>query len=385
MRTIQLHNEFSYEFINIIKWLCSMDYNKDFNLILNSLDDAIIIVDSENKILYQNSYSEKIFSNNFSGLPISNLVRDPIILESYQNVIRTKENHAVIFVASNFIDNLDIRENIFDVSIRYVDNADDFFIIITLKNITIQRNIERMRTDFIANVSHELKTPMSTIIGFLETINSTAIDDKEAQKKFIDIISREANRMSRLIEDLLVISRIESNEHIFPTSRVDIYKLINQVKQNLMKSAMEKSIKINVNTFEGELFILGNEDELVQVFTNLFENSIKYANQGSAITANYRLENSNVVDNNQTKLVKSTFTVIEIIDQSEGIPEKHISRLTERFYRIDAGRSREVGGTGLGLTIVKHILNKHRASLDIASKVGVGSVFTVKFPSALVK
>ena len=385
MRTIQLHNEFSYEFINIIKWLCSMDYNKDFNLILNSLDDAIIIVDSENKILYQNSYSEKIFSNNFSGLPISNLVRDPIILESYQNVIRTKENHAVIFVASNFIDNLDIRENIFDVSIRYVDNADDFFIIITLKNITIQRNIERMRTDFIANVSHELKTPMSTIIGFLETINSTAIDDKEAQKKFIDIISREANRMSRLIEDLLVISRIESNEHIFPTSRVDIYKLINQVKQNLMKSAMEKSIKINVNTFEGELFILGNEDELLQVFTNLFENSIKYANQGSAITANYRLENSNVVDNNQTKLVKSTFTVIEIIDQSEGIPEKHISRLTERFYRIDAGRSREVGGTGLGLTIVKHILNKHRASLDIASKVGVGSVFTVKFPSALVK
>tara|TARA_B110000046_G_scaffold12526_1_gene12353 strand:+ start:167 stop:1255 length:1089 start_codon:yes stop_codon:yes gene_type:complete len=362
-----------------------MDYNKDFNLILNSLDDAIIIVDSENKILYQNSYSEKIFSNNFSGLPISNLVRDPIILESYQNVIRTKENHAVIFVASNFIDNLDIRENIFDVSIRYVDNADDFFIIITLKNITIQRNIERMRTDFIANVSHELKTPMSTIIGFLETINSTAIDDKEAQKKFIDIISREANRMSRLIEDLLVISRIESNEHIFPTSRVDIYKLINQVKQNLMKSAMEKSIKINVNTFEGELFILGNEDELLQVFTNLFENSIKYANQGSAITANYRLENSNVLDNNQTKLVKSTFTVIEIIDQSEGIPEKHISRLTERFYRIDAGRSREVGGTGLGLTIVKHILNKHRASLDIASKVGVGSVFTVKFPSALVK
>ena len=155
MRTIQLHNEFSYEFINIIKWLCSMDYNKDFNLILNSLDDAIIIVDSENKILYQNSYSEKIFSNNFSGLPISNLVRDPIILESYQNVIRTKENHAVIFVASNFIDNLDIRENIFDVSIRYVDNADDFFIIITLKNITIQRNIERLG-DYAQNIAEDI-------------------------------------------------------------------------------------------------------------------------------------------------------------------------------------------------------------------------------------
>ena len=355
-----------------------MEHMLNFDSILDGTDDAIIIVNEEHKIIFENTQAEQIFGNNFKGMPLSNLIRDSSIIETYQSVLKNKDIQSTEYAVPNFSDNLTMRDNVFNVKISYREHNKGDFITIILKNITEQINLERLRSDFIANVSHELKTPMSTIIGCLETIKSAAANDLNAQKKFLDIMSIEANRLNRLIEDLLTISKIESNEHIFPTNKINILDTVNQVVQNLDKSAKKRNIIFKINSSDQSYFILGNSDELIQVFSNLFENSIKYANKDSEVFIVIDIEINNIV--NSIKPLSLSNVVIKLTDKSEGIAKNHLNRLTERFYRIDAARSKEVGGTGLGLAIVKHILKKHRATLEIDSTVGVGSTFTIAFP-----
>ena len=361
---------------------------ENISFILNKLEDAIIVLDSDQKIVFQNSHSIDLFENNYTGQNITNLIRSPIILETLESVYKNKKTK-IIEYNSEYGQNLSPRStNFYNVEISYeknhlqLTNTKDNYVIL-MKNITPLKNIEKVRSSFIANVSHELKTPLATVMGFLETIRGPAKDDKKSMSKFLGIMDKETIRMKRLIDDLLVVSKIESDEHIHPTKKVNLIKTLNNVIESLMEYALKKNIQIRTNYQLNEnLSVLGNEDELVQVFTNIIDNSIKYGKINSSIDIKAEEVKEQVDQSEDKKLFPQLILKISVKDESDGIHAKHLSRLTERFYRVDAARSKEIGGTGLGLTIVKHILNKHRGHLDIKSEINQGSTFTVELPIA---
>ena len=361
---------------------------ENISFILNKLEDAIIVLDSDQKIVFQNSHSIDLFENNYTGQNITNLIRSPIVLETLENVYKNKKTR-IIEYNSEYGQNLSPRStNFYNVEISYeknhlqLTNTKDNYVIL-MKNITPLKNIEKVRSSFIANVSHELKTPLATIMGFLETIRGPAKDDKKSMSKFLGIMDKETIRMKRLIDDLLVVSKIESDEHIHPTKKVNLIKTLNNVIESLKEYALKKNIQIRTNYQLSEnLSVLGNEDELVQVFTNIIDNSIKYGKINSSIVIKAEEVKEQTDQSEDKKLFPQLILKISVKDESDGIHAKHLSRLTERFYRVDAARSKEIGGTGLGLTIVKHILNKHRGHLDIKSEINQGSTFTVELPIA---
>jgi two-component system phosphate regulon sensor histidine kinase PhoR len=242
--------------------------------------------------------------------------------------------------------------------------------ILTLHDITALKAAEQMRADFVANAGHELKTPLATLVGFIETLLGAARDDAVARDRFLGIMRGEAGRMSRLVDDLLSLSRIELNEHVPPTSRVALAPLVEQVAEVLELRASERGIDLALTLPDDLPDVLGDEDELAQVFQNLIDNAIKYGRPHSTVTVAADCLAGGAGLN-------GGFVRIAVADQGEGIPNEHLPRLTERFYRVDNARSRELGGTGLGLAIVKHILNRHRGRLEISSALGVGSTVTV--------
>ena len=361
---------------------------ENISFILNKLEDAIIVLDSDQKIVFQNSHSIDLFENNYTGQNITNLIRSPIVLETLENVYKNKKTK-IIEYNSEYGQNLSPRStNFYNVEISYeknhlqLTNTKDNYVIL-MKNITPLKNIEKVRSSFIANVSHELKTPLATVMGFLETIRGPAKDDKKSMSKFLGIMDKETIRMKRLIDDLLVVSKIESDEHIHPTKKVNLIKTLNNVIESLKEYALKKNIQIRTNyQLIENLSVLGNEDELVQVFTNIIDNSIKYGKINSSIDIKAEEVKEQTDQSEDKKLFPQLTLKISVKDESDGIHAKHLSRLTERFYRVDAARSKEIGGTGLGLTIVKHILNKHRGHLDIKSEINQGSTFTVELPIA---
>jgi two-component system phosphate regulon sensor histidine kinase PhoR len=235
-----------------------------------------------------------------------------------------------------------------------------------LRDLTREQQLERMRADFVANASHELRTPLASLLGFIDTLQGAARNDASARDKFLSLMRTQAERMARLIDDLLSLSRIELNAHRRPTAVVDLESLIRQAVEMLQASAAEAGMTVNL-AFSGDLHVQGDRDELIQVFQNLLENAIKYAAAGKRIDI--------VAERAAEGRVE-----VRVTDYGPGIPGEHIPRLTERFYRVSVQESRARGGTGLGLAIVKHILNRHRARLLINSELGKGSTFTVRFP-----
>jgi two-component system, OmpR family, phosphate regulon sensor histidine kinase PhoR len=234
-----------------------------------------------------------------------------------------------------------------------------------------------MRADFVANAGHELKTPLASLVGFIETLLGAARDDAAARERFLGIMRGEAGRMTRLVDDLLSLSRIELNEHVAPTSRVALTPLIEQVADALELRAADRGMRLSLAVPEDLPDVQGDEDELAQVFQNLIDNAIKYGKPQTEITIAARVAEQRPAANSLVR--------IAVTDRGDGIPSEHIPRLTERFYRVDTARSRELGGTGLGLAIVKHILKRHRGRLEISSTLGVGSTFTVVLQSAAPK
>lgn len=237
--------------------------------------------------------------------------------------------------------------------------------LIVLRDLTREQQIERMRSDFVANASHELRTPLAALSGFLETIQGAAKNDDKAREKFLGLMRSQAERMRRLIDDLLSLSRIEMNEHVRPSGEVDLAQVAAHVRDVLSGMAKDFGCELRL-VCEGPLIIEGSRDELVQVTQNLAENALKYASSGKLVEI--------IVGPAQG------FAEIAIRDQGPGIAEQHIPRLTERFYRVNVQESRSRGGTGLGLAIVKHIVNRHRGRLSITSEIGKGSTFTVRLP-----
>lgn len=244
---------------------------------------------------------------------------------------------------------------------------------LSLHEITEIRQAESMRADFVANASHELRTPLSSLVGFIETLRGAARDDPAARDHFLDIMQKEADRMARLINDLLSLSRIEQAEHMPPDAEVDIAELLRGVAGTVQMRAEDAGIPLRLDIADDLPAVKGDADQLTQVFQNLLDNAVKYTPEGGTVTVTAKAVDR-LPDTRQPGLL------IEVRDTGEGIPPEHLPRLTERFYRVDTGRSRKLGGTGLGLAIVKHITRRHRGWLDIQSTPGEGTTVTVGLP-----
>ena len=246
--------------------------------------------------------------------------------------------------------------------------------IVVLSDRTRERMVERMRADFVANVSHELRTPLTSVIGFIETLQGPASDDPPAQKRFLAIMAEQGARMNRLIDDLLSLSRIELTEHQSPSESVDLRPLIAGLVAGFEPRLAQRMTKIDLR-FEDDLpLIVGDTDQIAQVMQNLLDNGLKYGRDGGTIGLTVERAAPG------GRWPGRGGVVIAVADQGAGIPRDHIPRLTERFYRVDKGRSRAVGGTGLGLAIVKHIVNRHRGQLAIESEIGIGTKVSVWLP-----
>jgi two-component system phosphate regulon sensor histidine kinase PhoR len=243
---------------------------------------------------------------------------------------------------------------------------------ILLVDHTRERAVERMRADFVANASHELRTPLASLIGFVETLQGPARDDGPARERFLEIMAREAARMNRLIDDLLSLSRIEISEHQPPQGRIDFGQLVPRTLAGLEQRIADRRVRLHLSLSELPL-IPGDADQMAQVVTNLLDNALKYGREGGCITLS-------VAEAAGPPWPSRPGVVLTVGDDGVGIPRVHIPRLTERFYRVDKGRSRAIGGTGLGLAIVKHIVNRHRGQLVITSEEGQGSKFCVWLP-----
>ena len=257
-------------------------------------------------------------------------------------------------------------ERFFDVTVAPLDRSgEDRALVLTLRDVTEALRVERMRADFVANASHELRTPLASLLGFVETLQGPARDDARARDRFLAIMAEQARRMARLIDDLLSLSRIEGNLHVRPAEAVDLALAVRHVTETLTTLAAESGAAIEVDAPE-PVVVAGDRDEILRVAENLVENAIKYGEGGGRIEVKVAAQRRQ--------------GVLTVRDYGPGIAPEHLPRLTERFYRIDAGQSRAKGGTGLGLAIVKHIVARHRGRLQIDSDVGHGTLITVSIP-----
>jgi two-component system phosphate regulon sensor histidine kinase PhoR len=256
--------------------------------------------------------------------------------------------------------------------------------LVVLADRTRERAVERMRADFVANASHELRTPLASLIGFIETLRGPAAEDKPAQERFLAIMAEQAARMNRLIDDLLSLSRIELMEHQPPSERVDLGILLPRLAAGFEPRLDGRRVTLQVAVPPGLPPVTGDADQLAQVVQNLLENAVKYGREGGTVRLQVeRAERRSVGETpSQRRWPSRPGVVLTVTDQGAGIARQHLPRLTERFYRVDTGRSRAAGGTGLGLAIVKHVVNRHRGQLLIESEEGVGTTVSVWLPQA---
>jgi len=248
--------------------------------------------------------------------------------------------------------------------------ADGGRLIVQLSDRTRERAVERMRADFVANASHELRTPLASLMGFIETLRGPAENDPEARARFLGIMAEQSERMRRLIEDLLGLSRIELAEHQPPTGRVDLAELARREAEGMAPILAGRSVTLNLALEEGAIAAPADGEQLAQVLRNLLENAVRHGNTGGEV----KLAVSRAPGGRPG-------VIMSVTDDGPGIAREHIPRLTERFYRVDKARSRQGGGTGLGLAIVKHIVNRHRGQLQIESQEGAGATFKVWLPA----
>ncbi len=332
--------------------------------IINQIDDLILIVDKFKNIKFFNSSAKKKFGENNLNKHVATLLRVPDLLQNIDLVLLKKETITMDLELSSPSFQF-FKVHLFSGPTSYVDDPDS--VVLFLKDLTDIIKAQRFKSDFVANVSHELKTPLVSIKGFLETISGHAKDDLEAQKKFIPIMLEQADRMESLIKDLLSLSRIELEEHIQPQDKVNLKEILSNVEDIHQKNLKSFEFKNNI---KDDFFIKGDHEKLIEVFSNIIDNSIKYSEKNKKIEVNCGQGNGKVIGDSYTVSIK---------DNGIGIPTEQLPRITERFFRVDAAKSKKVGGTGLGMAIVKHIVNQHRGELEIKSETQRGTEIKVHF------
>jgi two-component system phosphate regulon sensor histidine kinase PhoR len=254
--------------------------------------------------------------------------------------------------------------------------------VVVLSDRSRERAVERTRADFVANVSHELRTPLTSLIGFIETLLGPAADDPPAQRRFLGIMGEQAARMNRLIDDLLSLSRIELIEHQVPSAKVDLTELLARLAAGFEPRLKQRAVSLDMRIPADVPAVVGDADQLAQVVQNLLDNAVKYGREGGTVRLDIAVAAPGVSPDPTRGWPARPGVVVTVADQGAGIPRAHLPRLTERFYRVDTGRSRAAGGTGLGLAIVKHVVNRHRGQMLIESEEGVGTTVSVWLPQA---
>jgi two-component system phosphate regulon sensor histidine kinase PhoR len=334
-------------------------------VIAEALPDPAILLNTAGQVLYCNAPARGLFASLREGSHISSVIRTPEFLDAVSAAPSRGRAVTVTYAERVPVG----RRMAATVAPLTRGSEPDSDILVLLRDLTEVERINQMRADFIANASHELRTPLASLRGFIETLQGTAKDDRKARERFLAIMAEQASRMTRLIDALLSLSRVEMNAHVPPSGRVDLNDVLDHVRDTLEPLARDSGGRLHVGRFSRPAIVRADRDELVQVFQNLVQNAFRYGVKGGQI----RLEPRQAPPVGRQPGRYS----ISVIDQGPGIAPEHLPRLTERFYRIDVASSREKGGTGLGLAIVKHILNRHRGELAIASQPGKGSTFTV--------
>ena len=324
--------------------------------IVAALPDPALVVDAGSRVLLANDLALELLATDPRSLHLSASIRAPAVLEAVAAVLAGEGARAVDY---------ELRVPMPRAFHAHIAPCGTGSAVIVLRDLTREQQIERMRADFVANASHELRTPLASLSGFIDTIQGAAKNDEKAQAKFLGLMRSQADRMKRLIDDLLSLSRIEMNEHVRPSQEVDLSQAAAHVRDVLAGMASDLDCELSLSV-PGPLVVLGSRDELVQVLQNLVENALKYASSGKRVEIVASRVNGHAE--------------VSVTDHGPGIAEEHIPRLTERFYRVNVQESRSRGGTGLGLAIVKHILNRHRGRLSITSAVGQGSTFSIRIP-----
>lgn len=347
------------------------DKTLDYGMFAEALQHPVFIVGGGGTIRYVNEAGKNVFRNTSVGELISVRFRQPDLRRAIEAALNEKK-----IVSLEYNEAVpDDRWFAVDVSpIPASKNEERYsngLFAVVFHELTEAKRSDQMRTDFIANASHELRTPLASLVGYLETLDGPAKNDEKAKKRFIGVMLDQAQRMTRLVNDLLSLSKIEMKAHVKPLDVINLTEIIASVIASLNQLASQMGVEIIFDKSK-DIYIHGDRDELLQVFENIIENGCKYGQDGGRVDIELVLTGDPP---------SQTVTVL-VKDYGPGIAAEHQQRITERFYRVDVARSREKQGTGLGLAIVKHILHRHGTRLQIVSKTGEGAEFRVEFSTA---
>lgn len=334
-----------------------MDNRIILEAIAREMQSGVVVLNSKGEALYANPFFMNLFSvrEAIEGKKVADLLSGTWLVKIIGDFLKRK---------ASVSEDIETGEagRFFSARLVPVKERSTTNLIIFLKDITEEKRVETIKKDFVANVSHELRTPLASIKGYAETLLDGGLEEKETLREFLRVIDRHATRMSRLIDDLLVLSRLESHQMTFQFAPVDMNELVSSTVSGFGKQAGDKGLKLSCRLPEGLPKALGDRDRLEQVIINLLDNAIKYTHSGGAVNIETSLDNGSVR--------------VLVRDTGLGIPKNDIPRIFERFYRVDKARSRELGGTGLGLAIVKHIIQAHNGRVFVESEQHKGSTFS---------
>jgi two-component system phosphate regulon sensor histidine kinase PhoR len=341
--------------------------------VLETLPDAVVLVDHRGTIVEANPAARRAFKLERVGVPFARVTRDPGVIAALTAALHTGTASTVVFSP------VDDRLKLFAARIQPFESSEGARgAVIALREQGEQLLIERMRSDFVANASHEIKTPLASIIGIIETLRGPARDDPAAREMFLGTMAEEAGRMKRLVDDLLSLSQIELAARRPPSARVALADVLEGTLARMRPVAAASRVRLVLAAPTSLPELVADADQLHQLLSNLIDNAIKYGGPDREVRVEVRLLDA--APPAAGPVAGRPAVEIAVIDQGEGIPPEHLPRLTERFYRVDKGRSRKIGGTGLGLAIVKHIVRRHQGHLAIESELGRGSRFSVLLP-----
>ncbi len=329
----------------------------------------MVLIRNDQRIEFANGLAGDLLGTGIEGRHYTVVLRQPAISDGIESVLSGKTAK----LNCTYIATEAMREATYRVTVARLEVNGQVYAAATFVDATDMYEAGQIRRDFVANVSHELRTPLTALIGFIETLKDAARDDTTARERFLEVMDAEANRMNRLVSDLLSLSRVESEQRMRPTDVSDVAGILMSVISSLQPLADENGVEIAVVGADAPVKVFGDDDQLAQVFSNLIENALKYGGRGSHVEATLE---QRAYDPN----VRGPSATVTIADDGDGFDPIHIPRLTARFYRIDTHRSRELGGTGLGLAIVKHIVTRHRGRFRIESTPKEGSRFSVTLP-----
>jgi two-component system phosphate regulon sensor histidine kinase PhoR len=336
----------------------------------DALADPCLVLDRRSVVLHANAAASRQFPSVGNGNPITFSLRNPELVGAIEAAMRNGSVRSIELhetVPSETWDKV-VVSPLHRPGRDWLDD-EDRQLVVTFQSLTELKRVDALRSDFIANASHELRTPLASLLGFIDTLLGPAAKDAAAREKFLGIMRGQAERMSKLIDDLLSLSRIEMHQHVRPTGSIDLAGLLREVREGLMMQAKAADVEIRLNMFEGPSTTTGDRSQLYEVFENLMDNAIKYGAGGKFIEVSLAPAGRPGFQH-----------MVTVIDHGPGVEPEHVPRLTERFYRIDADISRKKKGTGLGLAIVKHIVTRHRGQLSIKSKPGEGLRVDVFLP-----